>query len=110
MLAFLQSFGSMPVFNDWVNMACNTCAIAVAVSFKTLFSMLSGPDNLLTFKSLRSFSTPPDMISRIGMSGNLTSVHSGMVDVFSCVKTLWNCLLISSALSLFSLCSLHFDV
>ena len=101
-MAFLQSFGSMPVSNDWVNMACNTGGISVAISFKTLFGMLSGPDDLPTFKSFRSFSTPPFfVISRLGMSGNLASVHCGMVDLSSFVKTCWNWLLISSALLYF---------
>ena len=84
-------------------MACDTSDTSVVVSFKTLFGMLSGPDDLPMFKSFRSFSTSPVVISRLSMSGNLASVHCWMVDMSSFVKTHWNCLLISSALSLFSL-------
>ena len=62
-------------------MACNIGAISVAVYFKTIFGMLSRSDDLSTFKSFRSFSTPPVVISRLGMSDELVSVHCGMVDL-----------------------------
>ena len=87
MLAFLQSFGSMSVFNDCVNMACNTGALSEAVSFKTLFCMLSRPDDLPSFKSFNRFSPPHVVMSRLSTFGELTSVNCGMLDVSSCVKT-----------------------
>ena len=79
-------------------------------SVSTLFSSSSGLDYLPTFRFFRSFSTPSVEISRFGMTGGLLSVHCGIWDVFFCVKRLWNWLIRSCALFLFSLYNLPFDL
>ena len=108
--ALVQSFGSVLVSSDWLNMAVMRGANSADNSFKMRLGILSGPLALRTFSCPRSFFTPGSVIFSFEMSVCFVpySLRVGMFSSF--VKTDSNCLLRISALSLLSLYSFPSDL
>ena len=80
--ACFQSFGTVPVHKEAVNRSCRQRETGSAATLSTQEVMLSGPEALFSFKSLRSFSTPSWDMTISGMDGNEASDGVG-IDVGS---------------------------
>ena len=105
--AVRQSAGTLPLARDLQYINRRIGAIASASSYNTQGPMLSGPVDLLGSRSFSSFLIPFSVMLISSITGKSSSdddirqewLNSSLLTSSLLVKTDWNCLFRSSALS-----------